>query len=366
MSDRTGPDPGGDDAGRHLNPMDPDGRLAAARSVWPPPTCRCPPGAAQSRSARVHDAACDAERIDRHWYAYPHDNIAIRPTLGVAARLTRMSVRDVGATLADALGGQLPVWERSWAAAASMPIDVKHGDTGFVVAPRSIRSDTGAGMIGCIPPTGEPAMAYLWLRDLIRKPSRRPGPGVAESTARLGRFPNRLTDRALAYPLLVVSDGAAGLSAAIDRSSRPRCANLPDPSCYATCSPRSRPGGRPRSATATGPASTPPTSRPSPARGWSSSSTPGWARSLPLRSHLPAAMKTALTDREGLTVLRFPRVHLHRVWHSISSDHLRATAPRRGYRPLPGVTGPLSGAPAVPGSSGPGPAVRRVRTPRAW
>ena len=50
-------------------------------------------------------------------------------------------------------------------------------------------------------------------------------PGVVEYTDAWANFLTDLTDRGLACPLLVVSDGAAGRIAAIERSSRPRCAN---------------------------------------------------------------------------------------------------------------------------------------------
>ena len=240
MSDRTGPDPGGDDARpkpghaapaaatppnysrqnnrprRQCDPARPFGSCALGLAAADLPVFPLLPRSKQPRVAGpfvrgFHDATCDAERIDRHWYAYPHDNIAIRPTLGVA--VLDIDPRNGGrTTLARLLAeyGSLPeTWsartgsggQHLWFTVGQLPvgtflgsrkgeyagIDVKHGDTGFVVAPRSIHPN-GCRYEWLIPPTGEPAMAYLWLRDLIRKPLWTPPEPVRRDVNGHGRY----------------------------------------------------------------------------------------------------------------------------------------------------------------------------------
>ena len=125
-------------------------------------------------------------------------------------------------------------------------------------------------------------------------------PGAGESADAWARFPRpTCKDRGLACPLLVVSDGAPGLIAAIEqafpRALRQRClihrcrnvlakipagmqAEVKDAywAVFDTEDLRRRP-----------------------ARGWWRSSMPGSASSPPRYAPYPAAMKCLLTDREA-------------------------------------------------------------------
>ncbi|WP_371825671.1 transposase [Mycolicibacterium sp. TY66] len=84
-------------------------------------------------------------------------------------------------------------------------------------------------------------------------------PGTGESTDAWADFLTDLGDRGLGCPLLVVSDGAKGLIAAIETNfSQKRCGRDVLFIDSATCSRRFPPGCKPRSATATGPSSIPP------------------------------------------------------------------------------------------------------------
>ncbi len=191
-------------------------------------------------------------------------------SLVIASFVRGLSVRDVEATLADALGDQAAISKSTVAQVC-----------------QAIKTDGLA-------------------------------PGVVESTDAWANFLTDLTDRGLACPLLVVSDGAAGLIAAIEQifptALRQRClihrlrnvlAKIPAGmqaeirdgywACFDTADLTTEPGPRlvelidaRLGAFATRYAPT-----------------------------YPAAMKIALTDREGLTAyLRFPPEHHHRIRHS--------------------------------------------------
>jgi len=171
-----------------------------------------------------------------------------------------LSVRDVQATLAETLGDQAAI-------SKSTVSEVCKGDPSRIQAWARRRLD---GIMldylfwtpvsfGCIPG---------------RRPSRcwRPGaspprasrcssgwhPGTGESTDAWVDFLTDLRERGLGCPLLVVSDGAKGLIAAIEQIYQKRCARDVLFIDSGTCSPRFPLGCKPRSATATGPSSTPP------------------------------------------------------------------------------------------------------------
>jgi putative transposase len=71
-------------------------------------------------------------------------------------------------------------------------------------------------------------------------------PAASESTDAWDDFLVDLTERGLRAPLLGISDGAAGLTGAFDRGSRPACASGAWCIAPAMCSPRSPPTTRPR------------------------------------------------------------------------------------------------------------------------
>ena len=176
-------------------------------------------------------------------------------------------------------------------------------------------------------------------------------PGVVESTDAWANFLTDLTDRGLACPLLVVSDGARGLIAAIEQvfptALRQRCLIH-----------------RLRNALAKIPAGMQPEIRDG---YWAVFDTadlntePGprlvelidarlgafAARYAPT---YPAAMKILLTDREGLTAyLRFPAEHHHRIRHSNSIERTFGETRRRAkvIGRFPGETSCISIAWAV-------------------
>jgi hypothetical protein len=152
-----------------------------------------------------HDATTDAERIDRHWYLYPSDNIGLRPPLGMAVAVLDIDPRHGGrATMARLLAehGPLPqTWtartgsggRHLWFVVGEIQVrcnlgpesgvDIKHGGTGYVVAPPSIHPN-GSRYEWLIPPVGGPAMAPDWLLALVRRPVYVPAPvtGTASGT----------------------------------------------------------------------------------------------------------------------------------------------------------------------------------------
>lgn len=154
-----------------------------------------------------HDATTDAERIDRHWYAYPFDNIGLRPPLGMAVAVLDVDPCHGGrATMARLLAehGPLPeTWtartgsggRHLWFVVGEIPlrgnlgpdsgVDIKHGGTGYVVAPPSIHPN-GRRYEWLRAPVGEPAMAPDWLLALLRRPVYVPAPvtGTASGTGR--------------------------------------------------------------------------------------------------------------------------------------------------------------------------------------
>jgi len=231
-----------------------------------------------------------------------------------------LSVRDVEATLADALGDQAAI-SKSTVAQVCQAIKTEY-DTwarrplGDVVLDYLFLDASFFRMHPGSP--AEPILAAWGITTAGKPVFVGLAPGVVESTDAWADFLTDLTDRGLACPLLVVSDGAAGLIAAIEQifptALRQRClihrlrnvlAKIPAGmqaeirhgywAVFDTADLNTEPGPRlvelidaRLGAFATRYAAT-----------------------------YPAAMKILRTDREGLTAyLRFPPEHHHRIRHS--------------------------------------------------
>jgi putative transposase len=229
-------------------------------------------------------------------------------------------VRDVEATLADALGDQAAI-SKSTVAQVCQAIKTEY-DTwarrplGDVVLDYLFLDASFFRMHPGSP--AEPILAAWGITTAGKPVFVGLAPGVVESTDAWADFLTDLTDRGLACPLLVVSDGAAGLIAAIEQifptALRQRClihrlrnvlAKIPAGmqaeirhgywAVFDTADLNTEPGPRlvelidaRLGAFATRYAAT-----------------------------YPAAMKILRTDREGLTAyLRFPPEHHHRIRHS--------------------------------------------------
>lgn len=197
-------------------------------------------------------------------------------SLVIASFVRGLSVRDVEATLADALGDQAAISKStvsqvcqaikteydSWAARRldDVMLDYLFLDASFFRMHPGSPAEPVLAAWG-ITTDGKPVFVGL-------------APGTGESTDAWADFLTDLRDRGLTCPLLVVSDGARGLIAAIEQVFPQACGNDASSTGYATSWPRSRPGCKQRSATATGPALTPMNSTPNPARAW-------WSQSMP-------------------------------------------------------------------------------------
>jgi transposase-like protein len=241
-------------------------------------------------------------------------------SLVIASFVRGLSVRDVEATLADALGDQAAISKstvaevckairceyEAWARRRldDVVLDYLFLDASF------FRMHPGS--------PAEPILAAWGITTDGRPVFAGLAPGSGESTDAWADFLTDLTDRGLACPLLVVSDGAKGLIAAIEqvfpKALRQRClihrlrnvmAKIP-----AGMQAEIRDGS------------------------WAVFNTeelktqPG-PRLVELIDHrltefaerytatYPAAMKILLSDREGLTAyLRFPAEHHQRIRHS--------------------------------------------------
>ena len=175
-------------------------------------------------------------------------------SLVIASFVRGLSVRDVEATLAEALGDQAAISKSTVSSVCQqitgeydawtrrrldgVTVDYLFLDASFfrmhpgspaepVLAAWGITTDGKPAFIGLAPGTGESADAWhAFLTDL--------------------------KERGLASPLLVISDGAPGLIAAISRPIPGRCAKDVSSTGPGTSWPRSRPGCRPRSRTPTG------------------------------------------------------------------------------------------------------------------
>jgi putative transposase len=201
-------------------------------------------------------------------------------SLVIASFVRGLSVRDVEATLADALGDQAAVskstvsaicgqikdeYER-WARRRldDVTLDYLFLDASF------FRMHPGS--------PAEPVLAAWGITTGGKPTFIGLAPGTGESADAWAGFLTDLTGRGLASPLLVISDGAPGLIAGSSRPTPRRCVKDALFIAREMSLPRSRPGCRPRSRTPTGRSSTPRGSRPRRGPGWSRSSTPASAK----------------------------------------------------------------------------------------
>ena len=205
-------------------------------------------------------------------------------SLVIASFIRGLSVRDVEATLADALGdqaaiskstvssicqqitGEYEIWARR--RLDEVKIDYLFLDASFFRMHPGSPAEPVLAAWG-ITTGGKPAFIGL-------------APGSGESADAWHDFLADLKDRGLASPLLVISDGAPGLISAIEqaypRALRQRCVIH-----------------RARNILAKIPA----------------------GMQAEVKDAYPSAMKCLTTDREGLTAyLRFPAGHHHRIRHS--------------------------------------------------
>jgi putative transposase len=240
-------------------------------------------------------------------------------SLVIASFVRGLSVRDVEAALAEALGdqaaiskstvssvcGQIKDEYEAWARRRldGITLDYLFPDASFRMHPGSPAEPVLAAW--GITTGGKPAFIGL-------------APGSGESAGAWGDLPADLKDRGLPSPLLVISDGAPGLISAIEqafpRALRQRCLIH-----------------RARNVLAKVPAGMQAEIKDA---YWALSGTedlktqPG-PRLAELVDHritemagryaatYPAAMKCLLADREGMTAyLRFPAEHHHRIRHS--------------------------------------------------
>ena len=241
-------------------------------------------------------------------------------TLVIASFVRGLSVRDVEAALAEALGdqaaiskstvsaicGQIKDEYQAWARCGldGITLDYLYLDASFFRMHPGSPAEPVLAAWG-ITTGGKPAFIGL-------------APGAGESADAWHDFLTDLKDRGLASPLLVISDGAPGLIAAIEqafpRALRQRClihrarnvlakvpagmqAEVKDAywAAFDTEDLKTPPG--PRLVELIGNRITEMAARYSPT--------------------YPAAMKCLLADRDGLTAyLRFPAEHHHRIRHS--------------------------------------------------
>ena len=241
-------------------------------------------------------------------------------TLVIASFVRGLSVRDVEAALAEALGDQAAISKSTvsaicgqlkdeYAAWARRDLDGVTLDYLFLDA-SFFRMHPGS--------PAEPVLAAWGITTAGKPAFIGLAPGSGESADAWGDFLADLTERGLPSPLLVISDGAPGLIAAIEqafpRALRQRClihrarnvlakvpagmqAEIKDAywALFDTEDLKTQPG--PRLVELVDHRITEMTSRYS--------------------ATYPAAMKCLLADREGLTAyLRFPAEHHHRVRHS--------------------------------------------------
>ncbi|WP_191499184.1 IS256 family transposase, partial [Mycobacterium simulans] len=241
-------------------------------------------------------------------------------SLVIASFVRGLSVRDVEATLADALGDQAAI-SKSTVSQICQPIKTEY-DTwarrplGDVVLDYLFLDASFFRMHPGSP--AEPILAAWGITTAGKPIFVGLAPGVVEATDAWAGFLTDLTDRGLRCPLLVVSDGAAGLIAAIEQifptALRQRClihrlrnvlAKIPAGmqaeirdgywACFDT----------PDLPNQTGPKLV------------ELIDTRLGAFAARYAPTCPAAMKILLADRPGLTAyLRFPPEHHHRIRHS--------------------------------------------------
>src|ERR1700757_1680381 len=241
-------------------------------------------------------------------------------SLVIASFVRGLSVRDVEATLADALGDQAAI-SKSTVAQVCQAIKSEY-DTWARRRLDDVMLDylfLDASFFRMHPGSpAEPVLAAWGVTTAGKPVFIGLAPGTGESTDAWADFLTDLTERGLVCPLLVVSDGAAGLIAAIEQvfpeALRQRClihrvrnvlAKIPTGmqaeirdgywACFDTDELKTEPG--PRLVELVDARLT--------------------AFADRYGATYPAAMKILLTDRAGLTAyLRFPVEHHHRIRHS--------------------------------------------------
>jgi transposase-like protein len=241
-------------------------------------------------------------------------------TLVIASFVRGLSVRDVEAALAEALGDQAAISKSTvsvvcgqlkdeYDAWARRPLDGIALDYLFLDA-SFFRMHPGS--------PAEPVLAAWGITTGGKPVFAGLAPGSGESADAWGDFLTDLKDRGLPSPLLIISDGAPGLISAIEqafpKALRQRClihrarnilakipagmqAEVKDAywAIFDTEGLKTKPG--PRLVELAGHRITEMAAR--------------------YGATYPAAMKCLLADREGLTAyLRFPAEHHHRIRHS--------------------------------------------------
>jgi hypothetical protein len=152
-----------------------------------------------------HNANTDQAHIADHWDRYPTDNIGIRPPAGMV--VVDVDPRDSGDLALSVLEGEYGPLPATWTAETGSGgwhywfavgtadlrgklcagIDLKHGGTGYVVAPPSLHP--GGGVYRwTTPPEGFPTYAPEWLRERVERPPV-PPPGRHTPTAVTGNGP---------------------------------------------------------------------------------------------------------------------------------------------------------------------------------
>ena len=242
-------------------------------------------------------------------------------TLVIASFVRGLSVRDVEAALAEALGdqaaiskstvssvcGQIKDEYQAWARRRldGITLDYLFLDASFFRMHPGSPAEPVLAAWG-ITTGGKPAFIGL-------------APGSGESADAWHDFLADLKDRGLPSPLLVISDGAPGLIAAIEqafpKALRQRCLIHRAQECPGQGPGRDAGRGQGRLLGALRHRRPEDPARPQARRARSITGSPRWPPGT--RATYPSAMKCLLADREGLTAyLRFPAEHHHRIRHS--------------------------------------------------
>jgi transposase-like protein len=180
-------------------------------------------------------------------------------SLVIASFVRGLSVRDVEATLAEALGDQAAISKSTvssicraikdeYQAWAQRRLDQVRLDYLFVDA-SFFRMHPGS--------PAEPVLAAWGITTDGKPVFIGLAPGTGESTDAWAAFLADLKDRGLASPLLIVSDAAPGLIAAIEQAYPKALPKDASSIGRETSWPKCPPGCRPRSRTPTGRSSTP-------------------------------------------------------------------------------------------------------------
>lgn len=145
-----------------------------------------------------HNATTNTAHVAAHWDAHPRDNIGVRPPAGmVVVDVDPRAGGDLALSALEGEHGPLPAtwtaetgsggWHYWFAVGAADlrgklcdGIDLKHGGTGYVVAPPSIHPN-GEPYRWTTPPEGFPTFAPAWLQRLIERP---PAPRLDQARSR--------------------------------------------------------------------------------------------------------------------------------------------------------------------------------------